>query len=469
MKKAMRIVMVVFAILGLLASTAACSSSSPATATSAPASAQATAAVSATQTAQTVAPAQTAQPAKEIKLTMWDQVHVTTDEQKKPKDEWYISKAIARFEQENPGVTIDVSTEADASQVIPKLKAAAAAKNGPDIANVWTGMYVTSLADIVLHLDGKVPQEDLDNISGWDYVRQDMKPDGAILGYPVGGLYISMFYYNKKIVKDCGLDFENNPPRTVADFDADMKIIKGKGYTPIADDEGQSKNLLYHILDYWWGQTTGSEDIAKHNTGSFKFADDKGLIDALTYYQSLYANGFVNSDTSSSSDSMNNFYQGKAALTVGGSWGYEDAIQSMGDNIGIMRAPNLSDNVKVKDAQMGGPGDCMVISSYSENPDMALKFLHFIDSKDEMMNWLKTSKVIPVRKDITPDELGWSSDPLLSKSFDWSKNYVYWVDNTVDTDAMSELAKDCTLVLTGKMTPQEVAAKMDEKMAEKAQ
>ena len=92
-------------------------------------------------------------------------------------------------------------------------------------------------------------------------------------------------------------------------------------------------------------------------------------------------------------------------MTDGGSWGFADVTQSMGDNLGIVRAPNISDSVLIKDGQMGGPGDAIVISSYSENPDMALKFLHFLNSKQEMMEYLKTSKVIPVRKDITPEEL----------------------------------------------------------------
>ena len=459
MKKAFKPVLAVLVILALAFSFTACgqSSSSAGSTTGQPA-AQSTAAGSGDAAIQ---------PAKDIKLTMWDQVHVTTDEQKKPVEEWYISKAIERFKKDNPGVSIAVSTEADASQVIPKLKAAGLAKNGPDIANVWSGMYVSSLKDVVLPLDGKVPQEDLDNISGWEYVRYNFQPDGAILAYPVGGRYISMFYYNKKVIKDCGLDFEANPPRTAADFDAALEKIKAKGYIPIVDDEGQSKNLLYHIANYWWGQSTGSEGIAKHNSGEVKFADDQGLINALTYYQSLYKNGYVNKDTASSSDQLNKFYQGKAALTVGGSWGFTDATQSMGDNLGIVRAPNINDSVKVKDGQMGGPGDAMVVSNYSENPDMAIKFLHYLSSKQETLEYLKTSKVIPVRKDITPAELGWNNDPILSKSFEWANNCVYWVDNTVDSDAMSELAKMCPLVLTGKMTPQEAAAKMDEKMAEK--
>ena len=357
--------------------------------------------------------------------------------------------------------------EADAAQVPQKLKAAALAQNGPDIANTWQGMYLTGIKDAVLPLDGKVPQEDLDNLLGWDYVRLGFKKDGAILGYPAGSYALAMLYYNKEIISKAGLDFEASPPKTATDFDAALEKIKAAGFTPIAMDEGQTKEMLYLIVNYWWGQGAGAENLSKHNSGELKFVDDDGLLNALSYYQSLYTKGFVNKDAASSTDYINKFYQGKAAIVPGGTWGFADVIENMGEKFGIIKPPDVSDKVLIKDAAMGGTGDVFIVANYTQNADMAVEFLHFLSSKEESLEWFKISKSIPIRKDITPDELGWSNDPLMSKVLDWSKNTVYWVDNSIDSEAMNELATIASLVLTGKMTPKQAAEKMDAKMAQK--
>jgi raffinose/stachyose/melibiose transport system substrate-binding protein len=173
----------------------------------APTSAQATTAH--TQPAQN--------PAANVKLTFWvngRDSYIGPSEQQLPQDQWYISQAIKRFEAANPGVTIELVVQADALQAHQTFKTAGVAGNAPDIANLWSGQFSFNDKDVITPIQDKIPQADKDGLVGWETVTEGFgtTPGGNILGYPTPDNQMCIFIYNKKIVKDAGLDFEANPP-----------------------------------------------------------------------------------------------------------------------------------------------------------------------------------------------------------------------------------------------------------------
>ena len=448
-------------ILVFIVSVTACGSSSG----SSTSSSVAPAPTEAGQNAQQQSTQQQAAPAEKIKLSFWAGDIVGPDEQKLSQDQWYIAKAIKRFEQANPDITVEFTVEPDSLQAHQTFKAAAMAKNGPDAAEFWSGMYLFALKDALTVLDGKVPKEDLDNITGWNAVRENFKPDGAILGYPNTGPSVCCFYYNKKLVKAAGLDFDSNPPRTADDFLAALEKIKATGVIPIVSDEGNSPSMIYYVTNYWWCSVTGVDGIQAHNRGETKFADDKGLLQALKFYRTLYEKGYINKDTLSSKDSQNRFLQGKAAMIPDGSWAIDTYQKVLGDDVGAIIPPNMP-NATIKDKTIGGSGGCFSVANYTKYVDQAVKFLSFLDSKPELIEYMKTSSCLPLRKDIAPEEVGWDKDALHKQFYNWSLNTIYWVGNSTNSAAMSQLIKFAPIVLVGKMKPEELLAKMDEKFAE---
>ena len=408
-----------------------------------------------------------AKPAEPVKLTVWingRDSYIGPDEQKKPQEEWYISKAFKRFEAANPGITVELTVPPDQAEAHQTFKAAGMAKNAPDIANLWTGQNIFNLKEVIKPLDGLVPKEDLDNLLGWDSVREGFKKDGKILGYPAGDVQLCFFLYNKKIIKAAGLDFEANPPRTVKDFDEACEKIKKMGATPIVVDE--SFPYFYCYLGvYWWVQATGIDGILKDCAGTSKFVNDKGFIDSLSYYNSLYKKGYVNKDALTSADSWNQFLQAKAAMTPQVTSVVNDAVNAMGsDNLGVIKPPEIGDNVSIKDSTIGGPGQCLVVSSNCQHPEAAVKLLSFINSKAEVLEFEKVQSKIPLRKDITLDELGWKEGSIPHKLYGWAKNYTYWVDNSLTPNVQEDFYKQTPLTLVGKMTPQALAELLDKKV-----
>lgn len=413
------------------------------------------------------ASASTQQPIKNVTLSVWGSAFVSGDEQKKPQDQWELAKIFKKFEEANPGVKIELTLPADQAAAHNTYKAAALAKNGPDVVNLYSGTPLFALRDVVLHLDGKVPQEDLDNLNGWDTVRDNFQKDGAILAYPATGSEFGCFLYNKKLVANAGLDFEAAPPQNPDEFMAALEKIKATGVQPIVANDDGYNGLYVFTLGTWWAQMVGTEGISSDSMAKTKFVDDKAFIATMAKAAEIYKMGYVNKDYATAKDSGTRFNQGKAAILVTGNWGIADAAKAIGDdNVGILPVPQFSPDAKYTAVGIGGTGQSLAIANYTENPDLAIKLCSFINNKENTLSIVKVLSKIPLRKDITPAEMGWEGKPVYEKALKMSNSILYWTDNTQVPDVMNEYYKVGTLVTTGKVTPEKAAELLDKKAAE---
>lgn len=401
------------------------------------------------------------------KLSIWingRDSFIGPNEQQLPQDQWYISQAIKRFEEANPGVTIELIVQADAFQAHQTFRTAGLAGNAPDMANLWSGTFTFPLAEVITPINDKILPEDKENLMGWDTVTLDFKEGNPILGYPTPDNQMCFFLYNKKIIQEVGLDFEANPPRTIEDFYAALEKIKNAGYIPIAVDEAADGYPYYffQIAAYWWVQQNGIEPILAEDRGEANFADDQALLTALRVYHEIWAKGYMNEDAATSSDSWQKFLQGKVAMAPRVPSFINDAQNALGvENVGAIIPPDISPTAKIKNGTIGGPGQDIVIAKNSKYVDTAIKFMSFLNSKDEVLRYYKTQTKVPIRKDLTQADLGLEPGSIGAKLFEWSKNYVFWVDNSLSSPVIDDFSKLLPLVLTGKMTPEELAAQLD--------
>jgi len=409
---------------------------------------------------------------KKVTLNVWingkDSL-IGPNEQEKPQDQWYISQAIKRFEDANPNVTVKLTIPPDALQAHTTFKVDALAGNAPDIANLWAGQFIFALKDCITPINKYIPEADKKDLNGWDTVTEGFKKDGDILGYPMPDNQVCFVLYNKKIIKECGLDFEKNPPRTKDDFLKAMETIKGKGYIPMAADEGAGYPYYwFYVGAYWWVQQTGLDAIMSSNNGTTNFADDKGLTGALDFYHEIYNKGYMNKDTATSSDSWNKFLQGTVAMYPGVSNVVNDAQSALGvENVGAMLPPNYNADSSIKDAVIGGPGQSLAVSKNCKNVDTAVKFLSFLNSKSEVLELNKFQTKVPVRKDVTADELGLKTDSVGAQLFSWSQNYVFWVDNSLYTNIVDDFNRYLPMVLVGKMSTSDFCKQVDKDKSQK--
>jgi raffinose/stachyose/melibiose transport system substrate-binding protein len=409
--------------------------------------------------------------AKETKkLTVWvpaRDAYIGPDEQKKAQEEWYISQAFRRFEKANPGVSVELVVQPDAAASHQLFKAAAVAGNAPDVAQLWSGQYIFGIKDAIRPIDNLVPKADLTGLVGWDTVRDGFKPDGKILGYGAYAVTLCFMYYNKDLVQKAGLDFEKNPPRTMAQFDAALEKIKGTGVVPMVFDESFPWFNL-QVAVYWWYQMSGPDRILQDCLGQAKFSEDQGLLKMLDYYHSLWVKGYVNKDAATSTDYWAKFLQGKAAMTAGISTTVPEAIAALGEgNVGAIAPPDWDSSSKyATGCVVGGTGGALVVSKDAKDPALAVKLISFLCSKPESLELLKYQSYVPIRKDITPAEMGFKPGSVQEKMYSFKDHYIYFVDNILTPGVVDEYYKLCPLVLVGKMTPMEFAKALDAKAAE---
>ena len=214
-------------------------------------------------------------------------------------------------------------------------------------------------------------------------------------------------------------------------------------------------------------EESGYERLVTDSEGKTKFAEDKGFLNLLTYMQSLYAEGLTNSDAASSVDYESKFSTGKYAVTVGGVNNAKAFEAALGpENFGFLPFPSMSAKPKVKASIIGGPGNCLAIGNYTKNRDLAVKFVSFLCSKPAFIELAKSVTTFPSRIDVGIEDLGWTNDPFRQKIFTLSKNFAFWIDNSIPDYLYAEMKRFFPNVITGKLSPLDFANQMDKLVKE---
>lgn len=174
----------------------------------------------------------------------------------------------------------------------------------------------------------------------------------------------------------------------------------------------------------------------------------------------------MNPDPVTSADSWNKFLQGTVAFYPACSTQVNDAITALGaENVGAILPPD-TDGATIANSLIGGPGQSFVVSKNSENPEMAVKLLSFLSSKEEVLNFYKVQAKVPVRTDITQADMGVQPGSVVSKLFDWSQNYVFWIDNSIPPSVVDNFTKYIPTVLVGKMSTDDFLKLLDDSVAQ---
>lgn len=395
---------------------------------------------------------------------------VSEEEQKMKQEDWYVSRVAKKFEEENPGVKVEFTVVSDQSAAHQTFKAAASTDSGPDIANLWSGQSIFAMEDVLMDISGYIPKEDKELILGWETVSPGFKEGGTVLGYPVSGNEVFGLLFNREILREAGLDFDNNLPKTLDDFVEAMGKIKDAGYLPIAaGDEGWGAGYFFGFASCW-AQQEGSARVASDSTGETKFSEDEALKESYRFANELYTKGYINEDYLTSPDYNELFLNGEAAMLINGNHMVATAGETLGlDNVGFCGFPDVSETAVNKNTCIGGPGQCMVVSKQCKNPELAVKFLSFLDNKENHIDLLKSLSKLPLRTDITLEEVGMADALVYREIVKLSENYTYWADNSMVPEVNAEMQKLGGLVITGKMDIAEMTEKLDQKAAEMAQ
>ena len=274
----------------------------------------------------------------------------------------------------------------DTAVVISQFQTAAAAHKGPDIQYLWNGIYHMESVWLgyLRPLDGLVSADVL------DASRATLLShfDGHI--YRLGWYPLPMiWYYNKKLFDQAGLDPET-PPKTWDDLLAACDKLKAKGIAPIGGG----------IQDGYWGEWYFGHAIAQNvdSTGEVigLFTGEKDFRDPKYHehwvrLEELKKHGFLNADMSSLElyPGIDLIVAGKLAMgeSIGGR--YPADSKATNDGIGCMVMP-----VYGKSKMAGRPildSQGLGISTDCKDPKAAAAFLEYLESPERLqVFWEKT-------------------------------------------------------------------------------
>jgi raffinose/stachyose/melibiose transport system substrate-binding protein len=283
---------------------------------------------------------------------------------------------IAAYEKLHPNVTIKMVSQ-PATNYFALLQASAISHTGPDLAVMWTGLYLPPYAGILANLRPYFPASELRNIESLQWGAQNFDSNQAILAAPVDAQFY-MGFYNRKDFAAAGI---SSPPADWSQLFADCTKLKRIGVTPIT--YGSQSGAYTTEFNPWMsmsylaiGAYRPSQWASLYN-GSIPWTS-AALTSQLNQWHQLYARGCVNTDALTDTSNLAQLVSGKAAMSLNdGSWDVAQLTQQMGPNVGAMVPPFSATPQK---GVVYFPGDAISVMKDSPHVAQAAAFLAFMDS-----------------------------------------------------------------------------------------
>ena len=292
----------------------------------------------------------------------------------------YLKENIKDFEEKN-NVKVEISDNTDMFGMLDALALDGPAGNGADVY-IAPNDRVGALAKAGHLTEAKL----LDDAKYDDKDKQGVSIDGKVYGAPAVIETIIM-YYNKDLLKEA--------PKS---FDDLMALSKDDKYK-FEGEEGKNVAFLgqltnfyysYGILSGYGGYVFGKNGTDPKDIG---LNNDKS-VEAINYisdwYKNVWPKGML--DVKSSYDFLKqSFIDGKTAAVIAGPWEAK-AFKDAKVNLGAAKLPSLPGGNEYK--PFAG-GKAWVISEYSENKELAQKFLDWASSEEQQNKLYKGFGEVP--------------------------------------------------------------------------
>src|SRR4051794_31276612 len=339
--------------------------------------------------------------AGQVVLTVWD-------EQVRGGQEAQITQLNRRFEQRYPNVRIRRVARKTAD-LNASLKLAVSRSDAPDVVQANQGRQV--MGELVR--DGLLrPLDGYARAYGWtrrwpgvllDLAR--FTPDGGEFG--AGRLYglwkrggVAGFFSRRDQVPA--------PPRSLADFEGDLRAAHARGEVPIA----------FGDLDGWPGihelQTLQAQFVPREEVRRFVFGrpgatfDTPGTRVAAATLQRWAQEGLLQRGFTSLGyePAWRQFARGKGRYLIAGSWLTADLARLAPGRIGFMLMPPRE--AGGAPAALGGASVPFAITARSRHPEVAAAYLDWITSRQAAQVMARTGNLpaVPGAQDVAaPDRL----------------------------------------------------------------
>ena len=288
----------------------------------------------------------------------------------------FMSKIIALFEEQNPGVKVEVSTSGR-DEYRDKLKVVLGSNNIPDVFFSYAYENANEIIREGKCLDITGYYEADDEWKGYyiDGVLDGYTYEDALYGAPYR-VSISVILYNKEIYSDLGLSV----PSTMDELLSNCKAIQAAGIQPFT-----FANSEQWPAPQWIGafnqKLVAPEVMAADYSLKGDFSDP-GYLKAFDVWSQLLAYASPDANSKTYSISEEEFASGSVAMMWGESVSVGDINLLNPDcSFGCFAVPAIVGGAGDNTGIQGGP-EGFVVSSGTAHPEEAAKLVKFLSSPE---------------------------------------------------------------------------------------
>lgn len=398
-------------------------------------------------------------------LVFWHANSFGDEEIKEEKDKRM--ELFGKFEQENNVIINEVNQPDQNYQEL--LKAANMAHNGPDMFLSWPGAPTTDYSDYLVPLNKYLKDEDYKAHFGWELSRKDFGQSGDVYGIPYFAYNQNCVFYSKSLMSKAGISESSLPPKTMDDLYKICEQLKSKDIVPFVVG-AKDGFIAQWAAGAFMGTMVGSDysDMLKPD---FKFVGSP-FEKALDLWATLGKKGYINKDALSinGTDEMRNkFVAGSGAMMYGGDWETGRIYDSMKDDAGVFMLPPADPESPNKDYLYVGSALNFCITNYSKSPDLAFKFIQYVNSKEFNLMRLNTTSGARIPNDtrITEEDIAKTNLNPLSKAIinATNKSEKVVIFDLWPVNVQSECWRLGGPLTVGKISGKDVCTAMDKEMA----
>ena len=364
-----------------------------------------------------------------------------------PANLWML-EAIKLFEQHHPSDHVVINRYSNAQALFTTFHAASIAGNGPDLVDLWTGLYTLREKAFLLPLNNYLSATDKARLVGLNSMAVNLDPVHNNFYGISSDVVTYLGYYNKALFAKAGIAA---PPQTYGAFLSDLATLKGHGIQPIED--GGNPWLVATNFASFMMNTLPPSGVDALRTGKMRWTDPK-IVSALTDYTNIYRN-YANPDVLTEKNPSAAFLSGKAAMLWNdGSWDMPQYQKSLGKDLGFFFIPQKGSAVS-PGFIASGPGVATCGTSYSKNRALVVDLLKEAISP-AAMNILVKNGAMPavtgIRADLFPDALSRQLYNTVVEKTRQNRIWPLW-DNYQAPAVDDALNKEFGLAITGQATP----------------
>jgi multiple sugar transport system substrate-binding protein len=322
-------------------------------------------------------------------LTVWDWQYTS--------EKW--GAALKQIDEEfiaaHPGVTIKHTGQPN-DTYYQLVQTANSSESGPDVLMMHAGTFgVLAYPDSLQPLNDWITPETKAAIKGWESVGANFDANGTIYAVP-GSLSGWVFYYNKALFREAGLDADN-PPKTWAELLAAADALKAKGIVAFGGGNADGWGNLQYLNILFPGNFDAAQSAALAN-GDVKYTDaafttvNQHIVDILKggYFDPGYASTVL------WTEGVAAFQAGQAAMIAGiasDTVSYNEFLPDLGDDLGVFYAP--ADTVASPYIPVSS-GPVWAMTKYAKNKDLAWEYIAFVTSARGAEIQFQTAGVLPI-------------------------------------------------------------------------